>query len=223
MPRQIIVSPLGLAEWAKVIEPGEAYEKENPAEWTLDLVLDPNNNPAHLDFISQIELWFQELHGSRAKVAERGWPFRDHLDAEKKPDGLVTVRFKRTTISRKGNPVPAPVVVDAKKKPWNRDLLIGNGSKVKVGFAYYGWERGGRHGISLDLSAVQVLDLVPYEMPDPTGAFAEEDGYEVEEAPETAVFSAEPETASCGVLDRARRQRAAAVAQPVDDDDDLPF
>lgn len=191
MPKEIIVSPLGTAEWAKVIEPGDAYEEGNPPEWTLDLVLDPGKVAAHYDFISQIEQWFAELHGAKARVAERGWPFRDHLDAEKKADGLTTVRFKRNTISKKGNPIPAPVIVDAKKKPWNRELLIGNGSKVKVGFTYFGWERKGQFGISLDLAAVQVIDLVPYEAPDPTGGFDEEEGYEVEEAQETAGFREE--------------------------------
>lgn len=191
MAREIIISPLGVAEWAKVIEPGEAYEEGNPPEWTLDLVLDARNDPQHYDFITQIELWFKELHGDRARVAERGWPFRDHLGADKQPSGFTTVRFKRNTVSKKGNQVPPPVIIDAKKNPWNRQLLIGNGSKVKVGFTYYGWERKGQFGISLDLAAVQVIDLVPYETPDPTGAFGVEDGYELPEPQETAGFREE--------------------------------
>lgn len=214
MPRQTIVSPLGTAEWAKVIEPGDAYEEGNPPEWTLDLVLDPGKVAAHYDFISQIEQWFAELHGSKATVADRGWPFRDHLDADKKPDGKTTVRFKRNTVSKKGNAVPAPVIVDAKKKPWNRELLIGNGSQVKVAFTYFGWERKGRYGISLDLAGLQVIDLVPYEAPDPTGAFAEEDGYEIEEPQETAVFKEESPTA--GFL-------SSRGPRPGDDADDIPF
>lgn len=214
MAREIIVTPLGTAEWAKIIEPGDAYEEGNPPEWTLDLVLDPGKVAAHYDFIAQIETWFSELHGARARVAERGWPFRDHLDADKKPDGLTTVRFKRNTISKKGNAVPAPVIVDAKKKPWNRELLIGNGSKVKVGFTYYGWERKGQFGISLDLAAVQVIDLVPYEAPDPTGAFAEEDGYEVEEAQETAGFRDEAPTS--GFL-------SSRGPRPGDSEEEVPF
>ncbi|MEB3320158.1 MAG: hypothetical protein VKI63_04380 [Cyanobium sp.] len=214
MARQIIVSPAGSAEWAKVIEPGEPYEEGNPPEWTLDLVLDPGKLVAHYDFISQIEQWFQELHGSQAKPAEHGWPFKDHLDADKKPDGLTTVRFKRNTVSKKGNQVPGPVIVDAKKQPWDRELLIGNGSKVKVGFTYYGWERKGRFGISLDLAAVQVIDLVPYEAPDPTGAFGEEDGYVLPEPEETAGFKEETATAPIA----SRRG-----PRPSGDDEEIPF
>ena len=193
MAREIIVSPLGTAEWAKIIEPGEAYEEGRPPEWTLDLVLDPGQITLHYDFISQIEQWFSELHGAKARPAERGWPFRDHTDADKKPDGKTTVRFKRNTVSAKGNPVPAPTIIDSKKNPWDRSLQIGNGSKVKVGFSYFGWERKGQFGISLDLAAVQIIDLVPYEAPDPTAAFGEEDGYQLPEPEETAGFSEEAE------------------------------
>jgi hypothetical protein len=215
MARQIFVSPLGEAEWAKIIEPGEPYEEGNPPEWTIDLVLDPGNVAAHYDFIGKIEQWFLELHGSQAKPADRGWPFKDHLDANKEPDGLTVVRFKRNTISKKGNAVPGPVIVDAKKKPWDRELLIGNGSKVKVGFGYYGWERKGRFGISLDLAAVQVIDLVPFEAPDPAGAFGEEDGYALPEPEETAGFREEPASGPAG-LRRGRR--------PADSSDvEVPF
>lgn len=215
MAKQIIVTPLGTAEWAKVLEPGDAYEEGKPQEWTLDLVLDPGNVVRHYDFISQIEQWFGELHGAKAKVAEHGWPFRDHLGADKLHDGLTTVRFKRTTISKRGNEVPPPVVVDAKKKPWNKEVLIGNGSKVKVGFSYFGWERNGRCGIGLDLAAVQVIDLVPYEAPDPTGGFGEEEGYEVEEAQETAGFKEEAAAPATGWVS-SRGPRPA-------DDNEMPF
>lgn len=215
MAKEIIVSPLGIAEWAKVIEPGDAYEEGNPPEWTLDLVLDPGKVAGDYDFISQIEQWFADLHGAKARVAERGWPFRDHQNSEKRADGLTTVRFKRNTISKRGNTVPPPVIVDAKKKPWNRELLIGNGSKVKVGFTYYGWERKGQFGISLDLAAVQVIDLVPYEAPDPTGAFAEEDGYEVEEAQETAGFRDEAPARPGFLSNRGPR--------PGDSTEEVPF
>jgi hypothetical protein len=228
MARQIIVSPLGTAEWAKVIEPGEAYEEGNPPEWTIDLVLDPGNDASHYDFISQIEQWFQEVHPVVPKGVEACWPFKDHLGPDRKPDGLTTVRFKRNTISKKGNEVPGPVIVDAKKKPWNRELLIGNGSKVKVGFSYFGWERKNRYGISLDLAALQIIDLVPYEAPDPTGGFGEEDGFELPEAEETAVFKEEsaPAPAAPRRGPRPTAARPAAPAwntAPLEDDEKIPF
>jgi len=175
LAKTLHITPAGHAEWAKVIEPCDAYEKGNPPEWSVSLVLDPNNEPEHIKFLEQIEGWYAELHGSNP-VAERGWPFRDHkIDGN--PTGKISVNFKRNTISAKGNAVPAPVVVDAKKQRWDPEILIGNGSLVKIGFTFYGWTRNRRSGISLDLGAVQVIDLVPYEKPDPTEGFGEEEGF----------------------------------------------
>ncbi len=205
-----MVSPLAEAEWAKVIDPVKGYEEGDPDEWVIDLVLDPCKEPAHLDFISRIELLMQEAHGSNVKVAERGWPFRDH----KERPGLVVVKFKRTIVTKKGNVLPRPVIVDARKQPWNGDL-IGNGSKVKVGFTHYGWSRKDGVGISLQLESLQVIDLVPYEGIDPTGGFGEEEGYVVPEAEETAGFSNEaPAAASkpASFSDRFRGTSPAAVS-----------
>jgi hypothetical protein len=210
MARELLVSPLGEAEWAKVIQPGKGYEAADPDEWTIDLVLDPGKVPAHLDFIARLEFLMQEEHG-KAKVAERGWPFRDH----KEKPGLVVVKFKRRTVTKKGNEVPPPVVIDARKQPWNGDL-IGNGSKVKVGFTVYGWDRKDGCGISLELVSLQVIDLVPFEQADPTSAFGEEDGYTVPEAEATAGFVNEA-PAAAAPTSFADRFRKPAV------DEDIPF
>ena len=42
------------------------------------------------------------------------------------------------------------------------DVLVGNGSKVKVLYKPFDWKFAGKSGTSLDLQAVQVIDLVPY-------------------------------------------------------------
>ena len=230
MAKTLHITPIGTAEWAKVIEPGEAYERENPPEWTISLVLDPQD-PEHAQFLAQIEDWYGELHGSNPP-AERGWPFRDHKDENGNLDGLIDVRFKRNTVSAKGNAVPAPVIVDAKKNRWDPEVLIGNGSKVKVGFTYYGWTRNRRSGISLDLGAVQVLDLVPYEKPDPTEGFGEEEGYTLPQPAEADAFDAEPAPAPAGPVRRfgkapnpaARPDNTPAWgSQAGDSDEEIPF
>ena len=53
-----------------------------------------------------------------------------------------------------------PRLVDAKKNPI--DVLVGNGSQIKVLYKEFEWTFAGKSGKSLDLQAVQVLDLVPY-------------------------------------------------------------
>jgi hypothetical protein len=42
------------------------------------------------------------------------------------------------------------------------NTLIGNGSKVNVHYTTYEWEFKGRAGVSADLRAVQVVELIPY-------------------------------------------------------------
>ena len=57
----------------------------------------------------------------------------------------------------------APEVVDAQKRNMI-GTLIGNGSEVNVLYTTYEWEFKGRSGISADLRAVQVTNLVPYNV-----------------------------------------------------------
>jgi trans-aconitate methyltransferase len=69
--------------------------------------------------------------------------------------------------------------------------LIGNGSEVNVLYTTYEWEFKGRSGVSADLRAVQVTNLVPYN----TDADAEEafevvpDGFVSNESDEEVSFA----------------------------------
>ena len=57
------------------------------------------------------------------------------------------------------------------------DVLIGNGSKLRVQCNEYDWEYAGRVGKSLDLQAVQVMDLVEYSKPDGSEFLEEEEEF----------------------------------------------
>jgi hypothetical protein len=50
------------------------------------------------------------------------------------------------------------------------DVLVGNGSKVKVQFNPFDWEYAGNTGKSLDFQAMKILELVEYEGRTPDGA-----------------------------------------------------
>tara|TARA_R100000781_G_C4073296_1_gene125221 strand:+ start:89 stop:502 length:414 start_codon:yes stop_codon:yes gene_type:complete len=58
----------------------------------------------------------------------------------------------------------SPRLIDANKQDIN--LAVGNGSKVRVQCNEYEWDWKGKTGKSLDLQAVQVLDLVEYKSGD---------------------------------------------------------
>ena len=70
------------------------------------------------------------------------------------------LKFKRKVERQDGTASPMPRLVDAKKNPI--DVLVGNGSMVKVLYKEFEWTFAGKSGRSLDLQAVQVLDLIPY-------------------------------------------------------------
>jgi len=69
-------------------------------------------------------------------------------------------------------------VYDAKMNPWPRDVAIGKGSKVKVRYKASSWnvKQQGGIGVTLRLSAVQVIEHVPYV---PSHGFEEEEGVDM--------------------------------------------
>jgi len=65
----------------------------------------------------------------------------------------------------------APRLLDQNKQDVN--LAVGNGSKVRVQCNEYDWEYAGKEGKSLDLQAVQIVDLVEYKAEDGSEFFDE--------------------------------------------------
>jgi len=68
---------------------------------------------------------------------------------------------KRKVRRKDGNMNKAPEIVDAQKRTM-MGTLIGNGSDVNVLYSKYDWEYAGKSGVSADLRAVQVTNLIPY-------------------------------------------------------------
>ena len=62
----------------------------------------------------------------------------------------------------------APKLLD--KEGNDLDILIGNGSKVKVQFNPFEWEYAGKTGTSLDFQAIKILELVEFEGRSPDGS-----------------------------------------------------
>ena len=214
MPRELIVSPRGEAAWAKVLGEPVAYE-DNPKAWSVSLLLDPSD-PETIAFVERIEAVFEEFHGPKAKIAANGWPFGDETSKDEKgrpvPTGKVKFNFKRKQETASGAIKDGPLVVDSKKNLWPQDKLIGNGSKIKVAFAPWKWEGPSGKGMSLELDAVQVLDLVSYSKDDVTAAFGVEDGYVLETPAAQAPFEAEaPAACTPPSFAEQLKQRAAEV------------
>ena len=90
-------------------------------------------------------------------VAERGHSIRE---MEEGP----AVVIKRKVNGPNGMVRKAPRLLDADKN--DVDVLVGNGSKVRVQYQEYDWTYNNKSGKGLDLQAVQIIDLVPYKAAD---------------------------------------------------------
>ena len=216
MPRELIVSPRGEAQWAKVLgEPAEGFDEGSPRAWSVSLLLDPSD-PETIAFVERVEAVFLEFHGPKAKVAANGWPFGDETTKDDKgrpvPTGKIRFNFKRKQELPRGGMKAAPVVVDSRKNLWPTDKLIGNGSKIKVAFSPWKWEGPSGKGMSLELESIQVLDLVSYDPEGTTDLFGEEDGYVLDTPEAQLPFQQEEPTGFAAQLRaRAAEVQAAAV------------
>ena len=136
----------GKAYWASVVSPNTTFDSDGV--YTLDLSLDSKNK----------------------KIAES-----DGLKIKNKGDekgDFVTI--KRKAKRKDGSLNKAPDVIDNMKRPLE-GTLIGNGSAVNVLYKTYEWvhKPTGNTGVSADLQAIQVVDLVPYAGAESTEAFDE--------------------------------------------------
>ena len=124
----------GTAYWASVITPNTKFDADGV--WTIDV--------GNLDDLN------------KKKAQKDGLTVKNKGDEK---DDFVTI--KRKVRNAKGNLNRQPNVVDA-NKTLITETMVGNGSKVKVLYKPFDWKFAGKSGTSLDLQAVQVIDLVPY-------------------------------------------------------------
>ena len=153
----------GSAYWASIVSPNTTFDSDGV--WSIDV---------------------GNLDKKNIEIAKN-----DGLEIKNKGDDrgdFVTV--KRKVRRKDGNMNKLPEVVDAQKRNMI-GTLIGNGSEVNVLYSTYEWEFKGRSGVSADLRAIQVTNLVPYN----TDADADEafevvpDGFVSNEADEEVSFA----------------------------------
>ena len=162
--RKIHMSVLkGNAYWASIVSPNTTFDSDGV--WSIDV---------------------GNLDKKNTDIAKA-----DGLSVKNKGDDrgdIVTV--KRKVRRKDGNMNKAPEVVDAGKRAMS-GTLIGNGSEVNVLYSTYDWEFKGRSGTSADLRAVQVTNLVPYNVDaDADEAFeVVPDGFVTEDSDEELSFA----------------------------------
>ena len=151
----------GTAYWASVITPNTKFDADGV--WTIDV--------GNLD----------DLNKKKAQ--------KDGLTVKNKGDEKEDfVTIKRKVRNAKGSLNRQPNVVDANKRLIT-ETMIGNGSKVNVLYEPFEWNFGGKTGVSADLRAVQVTELVPYTTEEDDAFDVVPDGFTSDEA-EDIPFSA---------------------------------
>ena len=151
----------GTAYWASVINPNTKFDADGV--WTIDV--------GNLD----------DLNKKKAQ--------KDGITIKNKGDDKGDfVTIKRKVRNAKGSLNRQPNVVDAQKRLIT-ETMIGNGSKVNVLYEPFEWNFGGKTGVSADLRAVQVTELVPYTTEEDDAFDVVPDGFTSEEAEEDLPFS----------------------------------
>ena len=143
----------GKAYWAKLEKPAQKYNTTSAedTEYCIDLTIDKATRKL--------------LEGLNPSASIKN----------KNDDRGDFFTFKKNAFNRKGEALPKPRIVDAKKNDI-KGTLIGNGSDVRVMFRSVEIENvpsmEGKNKFYLD--AVQVVDLVPYAQSE---EFDEVEGY----------------------------------------------
>ena len=162
--RKIHMSVLkGNAYWASIVSPNTTFDSDGV--WSIDV---------------------GNLDKKNTDIAKA-----DGLSVKNKGDDRGDFVTVKSIVRRKdGNMNKAPEVVDAGKRAMS-GTLIGNGSEVNVLYSTYDWEFKGRSGTSADLRAVQVTNLVPYNVDaDADEAFeVVPDGFVTEDSDEELSFA----------------------------------
>ena len=151
----------GTAYWASVITPNTKFDADGV--WTIDV--------GNLDDLN------------KKKAQKDGLTIKNKGDEK---EDFVTI--KRKVRNAKGSLNRQPNVVDANKRLIT-ETMIGNGSKVNVLYEPFEWNFGGKTGVSADLRAVQVTELVPYSTEEDDAFDVVPDGFTSDEA-EDIPFSA---------------------------------
>ena len=153
-------TPVVEVQWCKLLgEPRiNKFEPKKPPTWSIEIVLD-NSNPEHMDWVETIENKYDELLPGKKKSAH--WcPVKPHKDEPRKK---MTCRFKLPQFTFKdGNTSEGPTVFNKDGSLWPEKQLIGNGSKMRIGFDIWAW--GGESttgaGLTLQCRAAQVVEWI---------------------------------------------------------------
>lgn len=134
----------GLARWAKVVGPAPAGYDNGPPEWSVDLVLDEQEQKKYLSYGG------------------------DKFYLKTNKEGETFIKFSRKADKKDGSKTQPIDIVDHKNTPWDTKL-IGNDSVLNVCYALNTVKSKGVQRMKPYILSIQVWDLVTYK---PKGPFS---------------------------------------------------
>lgn len=190
-------TPAGVAIWPWLNKYDDRPIKGKPQKpaYKLNIQYDATN-PAWLALKEKLDALVEasydeaiEKNPKKKKVILRQYPYAMDLDDEGEETGKVTLKLKQAAFipSKKEGEEPQLVTIakfDAKGTMLKNTVLIYGGSVLKATFTTRNYlvDSSNGAGISLDLKAVQVLQLVSsQERSASSYGFGVEEGYEAED------------------------------------------
>lgn len=177
-------------EWSYELEPDDtSFLKENGL---LDRLKDP------MDYVRRLEKRGEDEKAEKAREA-----------AEGRGDYLVLRKPELNYEGEKNEPIR---IYDSSGKPWDEDVLIGNGTRADVKLTIRDWGRGKKS--SIYTTAIRIQEHVEYE----SDEFAAMDS----KTDETPKKPTKGQSKSSGDS-KAKKPAPKKGADYEDLDDDIPF
>lgn len=175
-----VTTPIGTAYYAYIFTPDTKFDSNGV--YQVNLRMSKKDAKPLVKVIDEtIEETAKSSSSKNKKFASK--PYYKATDADGNETGEIEFKFKQKAVinTKKGEMKMQPKVFDCKGKPLVEQLMVGNGSRIKIAFEPFGYDVASIGiGASLRLKAVQIVDLVNSD----TGGFGfgEEEGNFVVEA-----------------------------------------
>lgn len=176
--------------FSSIFKPSTTYNKAG--EYLISILVSEEEGKKTLEAIKEVrKIQFKNFKkGKTDTVAEiltvKPYSKVDEETGESEPDseGRWIIKAKAKANIKEGKATHKIGVFDAKGKPVPA-CRLGEGSTVRLKLNLSGYTVAGKSGVSIKLSAVQIINLVEYQGTSNTASFdgfkVEEDGYEFNE------------------------------------------
>jgi hypothetical protein len=187
--RTKIVTPKGLAKWAKVSIPDTKFNPDGV--YSIDICIPEDECKSLCSLLdgivnTQFEETKAELKPAKAKELQVHKPYQLEYNENDEETGNIIFKFVKNAVitTKKGDKIEVkPKIYDAKGIEVTTLLNIGNGSTIKVSGQGSPWyvPATGKVGVKLYLDAVQVINVVEFGGGNAESyGFGEEEGFTVD-------------------------------------------